>query len=65
MKQIDDDTTMFIVLSDLGIDGPFFTLAPAVEIAEVSDGSVFRLERMDDDEGSYSPPADLRRARHA
>jgi hypothetical protein len=24
--QIDDGTTMYVVLSDLGIDGPFFTL---------------------------------------
>jgi hypothetical protein len=59
-SQIDDETMMFIVISDIGgIDGPFFTLARAVELAEVSDGSVFKLERVDDDDGereATNPP---------
>ena len=55
MKQIDDETTMFIVLSDTdGVAGPFFTRETAYEYAEAADGSVFRLQRADDDEGSVS-----------
>jgi hypothetical protein len=54
---------MYVVLSDLGIDGPFFTLARAVELAETADGSVFQLRRVNDDEASHT--ADPRRMHHA
>jgi len=52
-SQIDDETTMFIVISDTDVvAGPFFTRETAYEYAEAADGSVFRL--VDDDEGSVS-----------
>jgi hypothetical protein len=51
---MDESDEMFVVVSDLdgGAYGPFFILARAREYAEVADGSVFRLQRMDDDEGA-------------
>jgi hypothetical protein len=49
--QNDNETTMFIVISDMdGVAGPFFNRATAYEYAEVADGSVFRL--VEDDGGS-------------
>jgi hypothetical protein len=62
-SQIDNETAMFIVLSDLGIDGPFFTLARAVELAEVADGVVYRLEPLGAAEEMHT--ADPRRMHHA
>jgi hypothetical protein len=50
MAQTNDDEVMFIVISDIdGVSDLFFNRDRAEQYAEVADGTVFRLVRIEEE----------------